>query len=383
MIEIKHKADCSGCHACFSVCPKNCIEMKTDEEGFLYPSVNKELCVDCGMCEKVCQSKSPLKSENEPKAYACINKDEEIRMQSSSGGVFTLLAENIIERGGVVFGAAFDDDFSVKHCFVQEKEELSKFRGSKYVQSTIGNSYIKAKEFLDDGRYVLFTGTPCQTDGLLQFLKKDYENLYVQDIICHGVPSPMVWRKYLRHITSRLDIKVKEISFRNKNSGWQKYSVLFSSLDGGNCLIPSAEDNYIKAFLRDISLRPSCYGCHSKTIQRNSDITLADFWGVDKVEPTMYDDKGTSLVLVHSQKGREMFDEIKHGMIYKETDLAEALKYNPSAFKSVQKPATREKFLKKVDENNFDVVVRKYVKVSFLRRCIRKAKRIAKKVLGR
>lgn len=383
MIEIKHKADCSGCHACYNACPKNSIEMKADEEGFLYPVVNKEGCIDCGLCEKACHiidafSRKEIKTE----AYACINNNEEIRMQSSSGGIFTLIAEKIIDRGGVVFGAAFDEGFNVRHIGIQNKEDLALFRGSKYVQSTIGNSYKEAKKFLDDGRVVLFTGTPCQTDGLLKYLKKDYDNLYVQDIICHGAPSPKVWQKYLSFVKNKFPANFKEIYFRNKKFGWLKFSVLFKGEDGSEEIVPLTEDNYMKAFLRDLSLRPSCYACHSKSYDRNSDITLADFWGIQKLDPSMHDDKGTSLCLVHTEKGRKLFSEIEADIRFKKVDLEDALKNNSPYYQSVQKPFNRRAFFKKVNENSFDKVVEKYSKLSLLERCMRKAKRELRKRLG-
>lgn len=202
MITIQDKTKCSGCHACAQVCPKQCIAMEVDTEGFWYPVVDTALCVECGLCETSCPIQHPLannKTENDITAYAAVNKNDEIRLQSSSGGIFTLIASEVIHQGGVVFGAAFDKTFAVGHQYTETIDGLAVFRGSKYVQSRIGDTYKQAEAFLKDGRTVLFTGTPCQIGGLLVYLKQDYDNLITQDIICHGVPSPMVWQSYIKY----------------------------------------------------------------------------------------------------------------------------------------------------------------------------------------
>lgn len=222
MIEIKEKVECCGCQACYNICPKNAIEMVADEKGFKYPKVNKDKCINCGLCEKVCPILNKKTIENEPKVYACYNKNDEIRMKSSSGGIFTLIAEEIIKRDGVVCGAAFDEQYGLSHQFVESIEDLEKLRTSKYFQSSIEDTYRKTKEYLLNGRYVLFTGTPCQIEGLLSYLGKQYDKLYTQDIICHGVPSPKVWRKYVDYRLS-IDKKIPQsINFRDKKQqGWR------------------------------------------------------------------------------------------------------------------------------------------------------------------
>ena len=341
---------CNGCHACYSICPKHCIEMKYNFEGFLYPEVDSEICVDCGLCEMAC----PLLSDNTEKrhidTYAAINKNDKIRQDSSSGGVFYLLADYVLENDGVVFGAAFDDNFNVRHICIRNKNELYKLQKSKYVQSTIGDSYIKAKTELENGKLVLFTGTPCQISGLLSFLNKKYSNLITQDIICHGVPSPLLWRKYLK---SALSSKPKEIDFRNKSKGWLNYSFVIKCSD----LIidfPFNKNPYMQMFLQNISLRESCYNCKFKSIERASDITLADFWGAQNILPKMFDDKGTSLVLINSQKGQLYFNLIKDSLIYLTVSTEEALKYNPSAVKSVAPHYKRDVYLQNISNKDFD-----------------------------
>lgn len=353
MIDIKEKDKCCGCNACYNICPKNAIKMKVDEKGFKYPFVNKDKCINCGLCEKVCPIINKTKIDIEHKAYACINNDDKIRSESSSGGVFTLLAENILSKAGVIFGAAFDENLNVKHFMVDRSEDLYKFRGSKYVQSQIGDTYKLAKKALEEGKYVLFTGTPCQIEGLKSYLMKDYDKLYTQDIICHGVPSPLVWEKYKNNIENKEKDKIKNVNFRNKENSWKSYDIDVK-LNNNKTIKEKASNNlYMKAFLKDICLRDSCYSCVFKSINRKSDITLADFWGIQRVKPEFDDDKGTSLVIVNSKKGQDLFESIKDKIRYEETDIKEAIKYNPSMITSVSLPNTRENFFK--DINNMDI----------------------------
>lgn len=359
MIEIKDKSKCSGCHSCMNICPKNCIEMKVDEDGFWYPAVNKEKCIECGLCEKRCPILNDMSIENTPQAYACYNKDEKIRKESSSGGIFTLLASYIIENGGIVYGAAFNQNFEVEHIEVTNKQDLSKLRGSKYVQSKLGNTYSKIKEHLNQNKLVYFSGTPCQIDGLLCFLNKKYDNLICQDIVCHGVPSPKIWKHYLKKFDLEKNAK---ISFRDKSTGWDTYS--FSIKQNSNSFKElSSQNEYMKVFLKDLCLRPSCYDCHSKSLHRNSDITLADFWGIKEVCPEMYDNKGTSLVFINSVKGKKIFNKILKDIKYQEVNINEASKHNPSSFKSVNIPEKREEYMNNVFDNEFNKYSKKYTKL--------------------
>lgn len=363
MIEIKDKSKCSGCHSCMNICPKNCIKMKVDEEGFWYPQVDKEKCIECGICKKRCPILNDMSIENKPKAYACYNLDEEIRKESSSGGIFTLLASYIIDNGGIVYGAAFNQNFEVEHIRVTDKQDLSKLRGSKYVQSKLGSTYSKIKVYLEQGKLVYFSGTPCQIDGLLCFLNKKYNNLICQDIVCHGVPSPKVWKHYLKQFNLEKNAK---IMFRDKSTGWDSYSFTIKQKNKFTQL--SSNNEYMKVFLKDLCLRPSCYDCHSKSLHRNSDITLADFWGIKEVCPEMYDNKGTSLVFINSKKGQEIFNEIISDIKYQEVDINKASKYNPSSFKSVKMPDKRGKYFEGVFNSNFNKFSKKYTKASFILR---------------
>lgn len=364
MIEIINKKDCCGCFACVNSCPKSCIEMLSDNEGFLYPTVDKDKCVDCGLCEKVCPIiNKPEMPENKQTALAVINKDETIRLNSSSGGVFSLLASSIIENGGVVFGAALSEDCkSVSHIAVRTLQEIEVLRGSKYVQSKIGSTYKEVKTFLENGKKVLFSGTPCQIWGLYAFLNKEYENLYTCDFVCHGVPSPLVWEKYVKFREGKSSSETSQVFFRNKKSGWKTYSMQFEFQNGVRYAQKNTDDLYLRGFVADLYLRPSCYDCKFKGINRPSNITLADFWGVEKVCPEMYDNKGTSLLILNSDKGKKLFGLISKSTVNKEVDLNTAISFNSAAIKSVAIPKKREDFF--ADLNNIPAkrVFHKYCK---------------------
>lgn len=381
-LEIKEKKDCMGCYACYNICPKNCITMESDSEGFWYPKMDYDKCIRCKMCIKVCPIINKVVVENEPLAYACYNKDENIRTESSSGGIFTLVAEEIINNGGVVFGVGFDEAFNVVHSYVESNEELCRFRGSKYVQSRIGNTYKQVKYFLEQGREVLFTGTPCQIGGLKSFLGKDYDNLFCMDNICHGVPSPKVWRKYIDYREKKSGSKIKKIDFRLKNQGWKDYSVSFLFENNTEYCKKYSKDLYMRAFLKDVCLRPSCYACEFKTLNRESDITLADFWGIQKILPDMDDDKGTSLIFVNSLKGQTMFEKIKDKIISKEVDINQAVYFNSAAIKSVKLNPNRENFFEKLDELDFDKLVDRCCTDKLQLRIKRKIKSIVNNIFG-
>lgn len=379
MIDLKDKTECCGCHACFNACPTGAIKMQEDEKGFKYPVIDKSKCISCGVCEKVCPIKNNNKVENNPIAYACFNKNDDIRKNSSSGGVFTLLASAIINQGGTVFGAAFDEKFNVKHIKVDKIEDLNGLRGSKYVQSFVGETYKQAKDALSKGTKVLFTGTPCQIEGLKSYLQKDYENLYTQDIICHGVPSPKVWEKYKEYRKNKDNEEPIEISFRNKDNGWAHYNTFFKYKNKSYKKAASA-DLYINAFLQNLSLRESCFACNFKKYNRISDITLGDLWGIDNIIPELNDDKGTSLVVINSEKGKKIFDEISNNIEVKEINLDDAIKYNHAMIKSVPENPNREKFFDDLENEDFDVVAKRYIKrTSLIRKVLGKIKRMIKK----
>ncbi len=368
---------CTACHACFSICPKSAIEMGANNEGFLYPKIDGEKCIKCGLCEKVCPALKPIKKECEDtKAYAAINKNEAIRLDSSSGGIFTALAGKVIEEGGVVFGAKFASDFSVVHGWTEKG--LIEFRGSKYLQSVIGNSYKDCKAFLDSGRKVLFSGTPCQIQGLKKYLDKEYENLLAVDFICHGVPSPLLWQKYIDYRAEKSRAKRGEIvktAFRRKDDGWKLFSLSFTFANDSEYRATLNKDPYMQIFLKDIALRESCYNCFSRGISRPSDITLADFWGVQNVLPEMDDDKGTSFVISHSDKGKKLLCELQNCELT-EIPVSDGAKFNSAAESSPKKPKQRDVFYADLEKLQFKQIVKKYATTPlclrgyrFVRRC--------------
>lgn len=336
MLRFTDKSQCCGCTACSSICPKQCIQMIEDKEGFLYPQINHSTCIDCGLCEKVCPVLHPIQTKEKPAVFAAINNNLEVRMQSSSGGIFTLLAEQIIQRGGVVFGVCFDKNWEVVHRYTETLEGLTCFQGSKYVQSDMGASFQDAKRFLDQGREVLFSGTPCQIAGLKNYLRKSYPTLLTVEVACHGVPSPKVWKSFLagkRNIT--------QISFRSKCKGWKSYHMILE-YEGHKEVIPSGKNPYMSAFLSDLSVRPSCFACPAKINHSQSDALIADFWGIDQIQPEIDDNKGCSLVMVNNTKILSLLHQLDCHLYPQSFDSA--IKYNRAIVESFHQPANREFF---------------------------------------
>lgn len=373
MINILDKKDCCGCASCVQVCPKQCISMSEDCEGFLYPNVDSAVCVDCGLCEKVCPIINQGYTIVPLATYAAKNKDEKIRYKSSSGGVFTLIAEQILADGGVVFGARFNENWVVVHDYTETVEGLEAFRGSKYVQSVIADNYKYAKQFLLEGRKVLFSGTPCQIAGLKKYLQKEYENLLTLEVVCHGVPSPKVWKDYLeyrraQHVVGKntVPLSINElpvitcISFRDKTNGWKKFGFkicyaaskaaknsVSKSANIVNCKItPFNEDVFMRGFLKNLYLRPSCYHCVVRQGKSGADIAIADYWGIQRIHPELDDDKGVNLVLINTQKGQTYFDAIAATLTYTISDYRKAIANNPCIVKSVAEPSQRALFWK-------------------------------------
>lgn len=391
MIQIDEKYKCCGCEACVQRCPKHCIELIEDVEGFPYPHIDEKNCVNCGACEKVCPVITQGVSRNPTDIFAATNKNESIRYDSSSGGIFSLLATLVIEEGGVVFGAKFNEQYEVVHDYTESISGLSAFRGSKYVQSRIGNSFATAERFLKQNKEVLFSGTPCQIAGLRRFLRKNYSNLVTVDFVCHGVPSPMVWRKYILEKlrpkgvagknTVSLSLKdmpsIEGISFRDKSNGWKKYGFsvrLKSALKADkNSVSPSVkeekiiyepydENAYLHGFIRNLFLRPSCYHCPSKSFKSGSDYTLADFWGAsDFVQD---DDKGISLLFIHNNKLNIETSS------FTEVDMEAALGQNPAIVKSSKIKDGREAFFINLSKKDSDIeaLIRQYSKYSMKER---------------
>ena len=345
-ISIKHKEACCGCTACQQICPKHCIKMVEDEEGFLYPKPSQNQCVDCGLCEKVCPEINPLDGCVPLGCDAAKSKGQEIRRESSSGGMFSLIADYVLAQDGVVFGAKFDENWQVVMDYTEKKEGLKKFRGSKYVKCYIGDSYAQVKHFLSVGRKVLYTGFSCQIAGLRKYLRHDYNNLLLVDYLCHGAPSPLLWKKYLEEISCHNISSLTNISFRNKKRGWKKFSM---SIEKGDEILTDSifsENVYMKAFLADISLRPSCYHCVARNGHSGSDITIGDHWAIRDIDSSFDDDEGVSLVLVNTLRGAKIFDKLD--VICEPTDFESSKKWNGAFYERTEEHLHRKRFFRKL-----------------------------------
>lgn len=356
--KLADKTLCTGCTACSSVCPQQCITLIEDNEGFAYPQINSDLCVECHLCEKVC----PILNKKDidvviRKAYAAISSDDFMRNESSSGGIFSELALVILKSGGVIFGASYEKNGAVKHICVDKSESLWQLRGAKYSQSYLGNTFIEVKKQLELGRNVLFSGTPCQVAGLKAYLRRDFDNLFCIDFICHGIPSPMVWREYVKYrslIDNDGNLATK-INLRNKETGWSRYSysVKFDYSNNKKYMCKNNSDQYMQLFVNDYILRKSCSNCQFKGYDRISDITLGDFWGIWDIDSSMDDNKGTSLVLTHSKKGEQLFRSILNRIHYKPVTLEQASKTNPSLLYSSEHKEVRNQLLEEIRNAGF------------------------------
>ncbi len=352
-----NRADCSGCEACANICPRNAIAMIRDPEGFAYPQINHKLCISCGRCDSTCPSLNYVKSYPAalPHVFAAINPDEKIRRHSSSGGAFTALSEIIFASRGVVFGAAFDKKFHVVHTLARTRDELENLRGSKYTQSQIGDVYRQVKDALKF-THVLFSGTPCQCAGLKHYLGKDYDNLLTVDIICHGTPPPALWEKYIDEIAAAHDIT--RVNFRSKRKGWQVSHLEITFADQGAYLKPVVEDFYGKLFLNGLSERPACHACKFKFPSVQSDLTLADAWGVQNFAPEFFDNRGTSLVIVHTSKGAGFFGLTN--LIKRQVKFADVAWNNPRFITPSVPDERREQFFQLLARHDYLAVMQKY-----------------------
>lgn len=363
MIRRINKQQCTGCTSCASICPKQCITMIKDSEGFSYPEIDFSKCIECQLCEQLCPTIQPNILQDNIRVYAVINRDDLVRKESTSGGFFSALAEHFLNKDGYVIGAGYDEQYVVKHMIVNNKNDLSKLREAKYAQSELNDCFIKVKELLNKNQYVLFSGTPCQVGGLKSYLRKDYERLITVDLVCHGVASPLVWEKYVKYRShhDNNDILPQHIHLRSKVSGWSQYgySVVFDYTNKQYQIINS-QDSFMKAFVSNMCLRPSCYDCPFKGLDRVSDFTLGDYWGIWDQLPDMDDNKGTSLVFVHGIKGHKMFDAVKDHCIYQEVNSQTSIKQNPSVLVSSLRNKNRDTFIEDVKKLDFEEVIQKY-----------------------
>lgn len=324
-------------------------------------------------------NKIKIEDHSKPITFAFINKVESIREESSSGGIFDCLANYVLNKGGIVFGVGFNDKWEVIHQSVEDIGLLKNLRGSKYVQSNVGYEYEKVKIALDKKRVVLFSGTPCQIVGLKSYLKKDFENLLTVDIICHGVPSPLVWKKYVE--MKGYSEKIEKISFRSKYYGWKKFSMLFG-YNSQTEITSLDKDLFMQGFLSNLYLRPSCYKCNFKTKKRNSDFTIADFWGIDNILPAIDDDKGISLVFLHSEKAKNIFYQLPYS-IKKQVKFEDAVKYNPSMMYSSPPNKNKKFFFKELIEEkiSIDKLINKYTRISLKTKIYNKLYGLIRKIL--
>ena len=370
---------CSGCSACLNICPKKAISMKK-ENGFLYPSIDYSVCIDCHNCEKICPQLSSSKKHEELFIIAAYAKDENIRKNSSSGGIFSLFAQKYLSNNGIVIGCAMAEDFkSAKHIAIKNEQDLRFLRGSKYLQSQTGQTFSDVKKFLLEGKNVLFSGTPCQVAGLSAFIP-DYmkKNLLTIDVICHGVPSPLVWEKYIEAREKEAGAKTKAVSFRKKTDKTKEYS-LFIEFENGKTFNESIKNNfYLRGFVNNLFLRPSCYNCEIKNNAYKSDITLADYWGAEDVFEKEEVEKGISLVITHSEKGKKELAILQTSAFMIEVNKEAALKKNQSYYKKAKINSLTKNFMKDIKRQDIDKVLKKYCSSEFIPRLKRKIYKLFK-----
>lgn len=379
MVEVLEKERCTGCTACMNNCPKGAITFEEGNDGFKYPVINQDKCIDCGLCKKICPVLNTKENKSINKCYVAYNKNINERLNASSGSLFSTIANYILDKKGIVVGAAFDDNNHLKHIAIEKKKDLEPLRKSKYLQSDLGNIFKYIKEQTKT-RKVLFVGTPCQVAGLKSFIKKS-DNLITIDLFCHGVPSPKLFKKYIKELEEQNNDKLINYDFRDNSTGWDSYSnkITFKK---STIIELQTKNKYMNLFLSDIALRESCYNCNYKLGNKYSDITLGDFWGVKEHYPEMYNKEGVSAVIINTDTGKELFEEISNELEYKKCDINKIISGNPSLINSSKYPKKREDFFNEIDELSIDVLCKKYKKrIQLYRRLIIKIKTIIKKLI--
>ncbi len=368
MIEVTNKINCSGCTACYSICPQNAIEMQVDSEGFKYPVVNKDKCVQCGLCDKAC----PIVNKNEPKienatGYIVQNNNDAIRLKSTSGASVNAIAEYIISTGGVVFGCEFSSERVCKHTMASTIKELEKFQGSKYVQSELGNTFKHVQQQLNNGKKVLFIGMPCQVAGLDRYVRKNKENLFMIDLACHGVPSPAVFENFIQFLEDKYKSKIVNFVFRDKTYGYSASNIKVYFANGKTVDCKNDIKTFTRLMFKGITLRPSCYDCAFKTKSRVSDITIFDCALVGKYDKDMDDDKGTTSIICHSEKGISLLSqpEILKNMRIKEVDSEELIHAEGSMLiASAKMSDRREEFFSDFGKISYEQLTKKYAPIT-------------------
>ncbi|AFL69144.1 Coenzyme F420 hydrogenase/dehydrogenase, beta subunit C-terminal domain [Sulfurospirillum barnesii] len=365
-INIIDKKECNGCNACFDACSDaQAIRFEIDKEGFWYPKVDLDKCTDCGVCEKVCpelNADSPkLKVGKEPIVYAARHKDKEVIKDSTSGGVFTAFAELFYQMGGYVGGAVYDNDFNIKHIVTNDVNDLPKLRSSKYAQSDLTGFHASVKALLRKGEKVLVCGTPCQMAGLRMFLRKPYENLLILDFICRGINSPKVYQKHLNSLEKKFGSKINYLKAKNKELGWRSLTFKATFENGEAYYAKGRDDNYTRGYLQTGNItRVSCFDCKFKKNPRIADITMGDFWGVEKVAPELDDNLGTSLIMCNTDQGMNYFQALDN-IDFKKVTIEDIIPGNRSLYQSVSESTeNREYFFEDLDRYDFDYVTNKY-----------------------
>lgn len=378
--------NCSSCGACANVCGRNAISMQLDVEGFYRPVIDLEKCVECGACERICpwnkEVLNPNKSSKNPQTLAAFAKDESIRLQSSSGGIFSILAERVLDDGGVVAGVAQTAPTRFGHIIVDNKADLEKLRGSKYVQADVGLVYREVRSLLKAGRYVLFSGTPCQVAGLYAVLGKAVSaDLFTVDIVCHGTPSVKVFEKYIKELEKEESAIVETSRFRDKRKGGNGYMLQHCFKSGKSVSEHHNQSKYMRLFLSRICQNLSCDDCHYRKLPRVADITLGDYWGVSKYHPEMDDDKGTSVVLLNTEHGVDLFNSISDKINQCESKVEYAIAGNPCIVCSSKQHPKRFDFFADLDKYTLNDLIKKYCPYpSLINRIYAKTRRVLGKI---
>ena len=380
------KTECCGCTACKNACPAHCIEMKEDFEGFQYPEVDKTKCLNCGLCEKVCPVLNPPRQYSEEiQAYAVRTTLEDVLRSSTSGGFVTPLADWVLNQGGVLCAATYLQDFSVAHIIIDKDKmdlELPRIRGSKYVQSDLKRCYLDIKQYLEQEKKVCFVGTTCQVNGLKSFLRREYDSLITVDLVCHGTPSPKLWRKYLDEKQIQYGAKVVGAAFRNKTYGYHSHTMRLSFENGKEYYGSGRIDAMMKSFMSEIASRPICYQCPFKTYHRCSDFTVFDCWHADVIIQNLKDDdKGFTNLLIHSEKGRLIFEEIKDRYISYPVNVEDAIKYDGKmVLKSATPHARRGEFFVGMDQEPLADHIQNFIPIKVSDHLIEKMKSLLYKL---
>lgn len=362
LIKIDKKENCTGCSSCVESCPKSAIYFEVDYEGFKYPKINQDKCIKCSICVQSCPliTKKENLNNNNPIVYAAWNKNEEIRINSTSGGVFTAFAEVILQSGGLVVGAKYSDDFSIEHTVINDISQLSKLRQSKYAQSNLNDIFSQVKNELNKGKVVLFCGTPCQVAGLKSFLNREYKSLFLCDFICRGVISQKVYMEYLKGINELYNSEIKYIQFKNKDYGWNSFSTKVQLYNNDIYQKDRDNDPYMVGFLKhNLYMRPSCYNCQYKSLPRVADISLGDFWGISSQDEKLDDNKGTSVVIVNSIKGENLFENAKEKLFFEKSCIEKVVEGNSCLFNSPNPGKYRQYFFDKLGKVRFDLIIKR------------------------